>query len=255
MSVFGNLTNDGLEETNDRLGGFNVRDTDAYLGTIKVAYAGQSQGGARKVTLVVNLSDGEYSETIYDTTKKGENWFLNQNDKSKKVPLPGFTTIDDICLVTTGKPLSEQDTEEKVVKVYDYDEKKELPKSVPVLTELTGQKVILGILKSVVDKNVKNDSTGEYEPSGETREENTIEKVFHYPSKVTVVEAREAQKAGRDAEATFYDKWVEKNKGQTRNRAKGTDGKGGQSGRPGGGAPQAGGGQQKKTNSLFGGNK
>ena len=255
MSVFGNLTNDGLEETNDRLGGFNVRDTDAYLGTIKVAYAGQSQGGARNVTLVVNLSGGEYSETIYVTNKKGENWFLNQNDKSKKVPLPGFTTIDDICLVTTGKPLSEQDTEEKVVKVYDYDEKKELPKSVPVLTELTGQKVILGILKSVVDKNVKNDSTGEYEPSGETREENTIEKVFHYPSKVTVVEAREAQKAGRDAEATFYDKWVEKNKGQTRNRAKGTDGKGGQSGRPGGGAPQAGGGQQKKTNSLFGGNK
>ena len=255
MSVFGNLTNDGLEETNDRLGGFNVRDTDAYEATIKVAYAGQSAGGARNVTVVVELPDGEYSETIYVTNKKGENWFLNQNDKSKKVPLPGFTTIDDICLVTTGKPLSEQDSEEKVVKVYDYDEKKELPKSVPVLTELTGKPVILGILKSVVDKNVKNDSTGEYEPSGETREENTIEKVFHHPSKVTVVEAREAQKAGRDAEAVFYDKWVEKNKGVTRNKAKGASGNGGNSGRPGGGAPQAGGGQQKKTNSLFGGNK
>ena len=55
MSVFGNLTNDGLEETNDRLGGFNVRDTDASDATIKVAYAGQSAGGARNVTLVVNL--------------------------------------------------------------------------------------------------------------------------------------------------------------------------------------------------------
>ena len=85
--------------------------------------------------------------------------------------------------------------------------------------------------------------------------ENTIEKVFHHPSKVTVVEAREAQKAGRDAEAVFYDKWVEKNKGVTRNKAKGASGNGGNSGRPGGGAPQAGGGQQKKTNSLFGGNK
>ena len=84
---------------------------------------------------------------------------------------------------------------------------------------------------------------------------NTIEKVFHHPSKVTVVEAREAQKAGRDAEAVFYDKWVEKNKGVTRNKAKGASGNGGNSGRPGGGAPQAGGGQQKKTNSLFGGNK
>jgi len=247
MSVFGNLTNDGLEETNDRLGGFNVRDTGAYEATIKVAYAGQSAGGARNVTLVVNLPDGEYSETIYVTNKKGENWFLNQNDKSKKVPLPGFTTIDDICLVTTGKPLSEQDSEEKVVKVYDYDEKKELPKSVPVLTELTGKPVILGILKSVVDKNVKNDSTGEYEPTGETRDENVIEKVFHDPSKMTVVEARQGA-----TEPVFFEKWLSKNKGIVRNKAKGADGKGTQSGRPGGGAPQSGNGGQKKTSSLFG---
>ena len=128
MSIFGNLTNEGLEETTDRLGGFQIRATDIYPATIKAAYAGQSEGGARSVTVVAELPDGEYSETIYVTNKKGENWFLNQNDKSKKVPLPGFTTIDDICLVTTGKPLSEQDSEEKVVKVYDYDEKKELPK-------------------------------------------------------------------------------------------------------------------------------
>ena len=246
MSVFGNLKNDGLEETQDRLGGFNVRDTDAYEATIKVAYAGQAQSGARNVTLVLLLADGEYNETIYVTNKAGENWFLNKQDNSKKVPLPGFTTIDDICLVTTGKPLSEQSTEDKVVKVYDYDEKKELPKSVPVLTELTGQKVVLGI--------VKNDSTGEYEPSGETRDENSIEKVFHHPSLVTVVEAREAQKSGKDAEPVFHGKWVEKNKGVARNKAKGASGSGGQSGRPGSGAPQAGnaGGGAKKTNSLFG---
>ena len=69
--VFGNLSNDGLEQTQDRLGGFNVRETDVYEATIKVAYAGQSAGGARNVTLVVNLPDGEYSETIYVTNKKG----------------------------------------------------------------------------------------------------------------------------------------------------------------------------------------
>ena len=255
MSVFGNLSNDGLEESQDRLGGFNVRDTNAYQGTIKVAYAGQSQGGARNVTLVMNLADGEYTETIYVTNKQGENWFLNQNDKTKKVPLPGFTTIDDICLVTTGNPLSAQPTEEKVVKVYDYDEKKELPKSVPVLTELTGKSVILGIVKELVDKNAKNDSTGEYEPTGETREQNVISKVFHDPSKVTVVEAREAQKAGKEAEAVFYDKWLEKNKGQVINRVKGGGGKAGAPKGSNGGAPQAGQTQQRKTNSLFGGSK
>ena len=247
MSIFGNLTNEGLEETTDRLGGFQIRATDIYPATIKAAYAGQSDGGARNVTIVVELPDGEYSETIYVTNKKGENWFLNQNDKSKKVPLPGFTTIDDICLVTTGKPLAEQDSEEKVVKIYDFNERKELPKAVPMLVDLIGQTLFLGIVQQTVDKNQKNESTGEYEPTGETRDENVIEKVFHDPTKMTVVEARQGA-----TEPVFFEKWLSKNKGIVRNKAKGADGKGTQSGRPGGGAPQSGAGGQKKTSSLFG---
>ena len=247
MSIFGNLTNDGLEETTDRLGGFQIRATDIYPATIKAAYAGQSAGGARNVTIVVELPDGEYSETIYVTNKKGENWFLNQNDKSKKVPLPGFTTIDDICLVTTGKSLAEQDTEEKVVKIYDFDERKELPKAVPMLVDLIGQTLFLGIVQQTVDKNQKNESTGEYEPTGETRDENVIEKVFHDPSKMTVVEARQGA-----TEPVFFEKWLSKNKGNIRNKAKEADGKGAQSGRPGRSAPQSGNGGQKKTSSLFG---
>ena len=247
MSIFGNLTNEGLEETTDRLGGFQIRATDIYPATIKAAYAGQSDGGARNVTIVAELPDGEYSETIYVTNKKGENWFPNQNDKSKKVPLPGFTTIDDICLVTTGKPLAEQDSEEKVVKIYDFNERKELPKAVPMLVDLIGQTLFLGIVQQTVDKNQKNESTGEYEPTGETRDENVIEKVFHDPTKMTVVEARQGA-----TEPVFFEKWLSKNKGIVRNKAKGADGKGTQSGRPGGGAPQSGNGGQKKTSSLFG---
>ncbi len=247
MRIFGNLTNEGLEETTDRLGGFQIRATDIYPATIKAAYAGQSAGGAHNVTIVAELPDGEYSETIYVTNKKGENWFLNQNDKSKKVPLPGFTTIDDICLVTTGKPLAEQDTEEKVVKIYDFDERKELPKAVPMLVDLIGQTLFLGIVQQTVDKNQKNESTGEYEPTGETRDKNVIEKVFHDPTKMTVVEARQGA-----TEPVIYGKWLSKNKGQAHNKAKGADGKGAQSGRPGGGAPQSGNGGQKKTSSLFG---
>ena len=247
MSIFGNLTNEGLEETTDRLGGFQIRATDIYPATIKAAYAGQSDGGARNVTIVAELPDGEYSETIYVTNKKGENWFLNQNDKSKKVPLPGFTTIDDICLVTTGKPLAEQDSEEKVVKIYDFNERKDLPKAVPMLVDLIGQTLFLGIVQQTVDKNQKNESTGKYEPTGETRDENVIEKVFHDPTKMTVVEARQGA-----TEPVFFEKWLSKNKGIVRNKAKGADGKGTQSGRPGGGAPQSGNGGQKKTSSLFG---
>ncbi len=243
MSVFENLTNEGLEESEDRLGGYNIRDTDIYLGKIKAAYAGKSDGGAQYIGLVITLPDGEYNETIYITNKKGENFFLNKDDNSKKVPLPGFTLIDDLCLVTTGKPLSKQVTEEKTVKLYDYEERKELPKNVPMLMDLIDTEAYFAIVKQTVDKTKKNDSTGEYDPTGETRDENVIEKVFHNPSRVTVVEQREAVKHDKTAEPVFFDKWVEKNKGNTRNKSK--------SGNVGN-APKGGQQAPKKTTSLFG---
>jgi hypothetical protein len=226
MSLFTNLKSEGLEEAQDRLGGFQPFDTDIYEASIKLAYAGQSSGGAMNVTLVADIGGREYRETIYVTNKKGENFFLNQNDKSKKVPLPGFTTIEDLCLVTTEKPLAEQTTEEKVVKIYDYELRADAPKSVEVLTELLGKQVYLAIVNQLENKNEK-DNAGEYQPIADSRTVNLIDKVFHYPTKMTTVEARNG------AEATFFDKWAERNRGQVRDRRTIKDSGEGSSGRPG----------------------
>jgi hypothetical protein len=235
MGIFKDLKSDGLEQSQDRLGGFQLFDTDAYESSIKLAYAITSDGGAQGVVFNFDLNDKEYRETIYITNKQGENFFLNKDDPTKKVPLPGYTTVNDICLMTTDKPLSEQDTEAKMVNVWDNDAKKEVPKSVPVLTELLGQKVTLGILKQLVNKNEKNQSSGKYEPTAETREENVIEKVFHSPTHMTVVEAQNGA-----TEAKFYDAWVAKNRGQLRDKRKIKDGSAGTSGRPNSGPPASG---------------
>ena len=245
MNPFSNLKSDGLEEAQDRLGGFQPLETDAYEATIKMAYAGQSQGGAQNVTILADINGKEFRETIYITNKKGENFFLNKQDNTKKVPLPGFTTIDDICLIAGGAPLCDQPVEEKLVKIWDPEERKEMPKSVPVLIGLLGQKVGLGIIKQTVDVNEK-DGSGNYVPTGKTRDENTIDKVFDVDSNLTVVEARNELTAG-----VFMTSWVEKNKGQTRDKTlKEAANQNGRSGRPAGGPPQAGG--QAKTKSLFG---
>lgn len=232
MGMFGNLTNEGLEETQDRLGGFQPLPTDGYDMKIKVAYGGKSSGGAQYVHIEGDINGREYRETIYVTNRKGENYFLNQSDKSKKVALPGFTIVDEICLVTTDQPLAAQPTEEKIVNIYDFDQKKDVPTSVPVLTALTDKMVTLGIGQQLENKSEK-DSAGNYQAIPDTRTVNVIEKVFHYETKITVPEAR-ANKAPE-----FYQAWVDRNRGQVRDkRTIKEGGDAGSSGRPGG-APAA----------------
>lgn len=232
MSIFGKLKSEGLEESQDRLGGYAAKETDIYTGKIKMAYAGKAKSGAQSVTIIQDQGGTEYRETIYVTNKAGENWFLNKDDKSKKVPLPGFTIMDDICMVTVGCGLAEIETEEKMVKIYDPDQKKELPKAVHVLTPLIGQEVSLGIRKVLENKSKKEGD--EYVPTSEERTSNVIEKVFHTETKMTVAEGRQGLDAG-----VFWDAWLEKNKGQVQDKRTIKDGVQGApiAGRVGTGAP------------------
>lgn len=250
MSLFKNLKSEGLEESKDVLGGGGfTRETDIYNFKIKVAYAGASDKGAQFIQLV--LDDGkEYRETVYITNKKGENFYMAKDkdgkESGKKAPLPGFTLIDDICQIVASKPLCEMDTEEKVVQVYDFDAKKDLPKAVQVLTDLTGGSISLAIQKSIEDKKKKEGN--DYVPTGETRDVNNAEKAFDTESKYTVNEARQELEA-----PVFWDAWLEKNKGKTKDK---TDKSGGKQGAPGAaGAPKGSApvnGEAPARKSLFG---
>lgn len=227
-NIFGKLSTEGLEQSTDRLGGFAPVSSGIYIATIKALYAGQSAGGAMSVSLIADLegADREYKETFYVTNKNGENYFVNKNDKTKKVPLPGFTVVDDICLIATGESLAQQTTEEKVINIYDFEAKKEQPKSVQMLMGAIGQKVALGIVKQIVNKQEKN-SAGEYVPVADTREENVVEKVFHPEMKLTVAEARNGQ-----TEAKFWDAWKDRNTDVVRDKRTIKDGQGGSSAPP-----------------------
>jgi hypothetical protein len=217
MTLFAKLTTDNMEESKDVVGSnFDPVSSGLYDATIKVAYAGKSRSSdSQSVTLVLDLNGREYRETVYVTSGTGENYYVSKEDKKTRYPLPSFTMVDDICLLTTGESLSEQASETKVVKIYNYDEKKEVPTEVPVLMGLTGKQVTLGILRNIVDKSKKNDS-GAYVATGETRIENTIDKVFHSETGRTVNEYRHEV-----MEPEFRDAWETRNKGKDRNRAKG----------------------------------
>jgi hypothetical protein len=244
MGIFKNLETKGLEQNEDRVGGYNPLDSDLYTGTIKLAYAGQSAKGARSVTVHAEVGGQEYRETIYITNRNGEPFWTNDN--GKKSPLPGFTVINDICIAATDKPLEEQETEEKQVKLYDFDERKEVLKGVDVLIDLLDKPIALGILNILQNKSVKQ-GDGSYADGPEEQNINQIDKVFHAETKMTVKEALDAE--GWDADkADFHQKWIDKNAGKVRDKRTIKDGQGGTAGKPGGSAPTGGG--ERKT--LFG---
>lgn len=219
---FGNLKSEGLEEAQDRLGGgFVPRESGVYDLKVKAFYAGAADSGAKNVSVILEDAAGEYRETIYVTNKAGENWFLNKEDKTKKVPLPGFTTIDDICLATTGLSLADQEWEEKTIKLYDFDQKKELPKAVMMAVNVIGQEVTVGLIQTLKNKGVKQ-ADGSYEDGPEERTEVSINKVFHTETKMTMAEAR----AGK-TEGEFYNSWKDRNTGVVIDKRTIKDGAGG----------------------------
>lgn len=210
-NLFSNFTTDKLDEqAQDRLGGFQVLDSDIYTGTIKLAYLLKADSGALGIYFDFDLEGGKkYSPTVYFTNKKGEHFFFTK--EKKKAPQMGFTLVNDICLIATGAEFAQQKHEKKTVNVYNRDLKKEVPTEVPVLVDLIGQKVALGVFKLKENKSEKG-ADGEYHPTSEIREVNAIDKVFHPEAKITVNEAR-LLKEGEKPTPKFWPAWETKNKG------------------------------------------
>lgn len=206
--LFKNLTSNGLEESEDRLGGFQILDSGIYQATIKALYGGQSASGALSVTLIADINGQEFRETFWVSNRRGENFFINKN--GKKSPLPGFTLVDELCLIATEKPLAEQEIEDKVINIYNYDEGRMVPTSVPMFVECLGKEVALGIIKQLVNKREKQGDT--FVDTPEFREENVVDKVFHPVLKVTVSEARQGR------EPHFWEAWEKRNKGRVLDR-------------------------------------
>lgn len=206
MSLFANMTNDGLEKTGDSLGGsYGPVDTDIHSGVITMAYAIQSAKGAHAMVLDFDLNGKHYNETIYFTNRAGENFFIDKQSK-KKVPMPGYTTVNDICLLATEEPLADQEFQEKAVDIYDKEEKKKVPKAVMVATGMLQKPISLAIIKCLESKTVYDEAKDEYIPTEETRDTNYIAKAFHTESKLTVTEAE----AGKE-EGVFWGAWLERN--------------------------------------------
>ena len=210
MKLFENLDTNDVERTEDRVGSTSrLLDSDIYVATIKAAYTSESKLGAINVTLMCDIDGKNYSETIYITNRNKQPYSVNTST-NKKSFIPGYNYINAICLVAAGKELKEVEAEEKVLSLYNFETQKNENTSVPVLVDLTGKQVALGIIKELRNKAQLVD--GKYVDTPESREQNKITAVFDPESHKTVNEALDGK------EATFWDAWLERNKGKVVDR-------------------------------------
>jgi hypothetical protein len=244
MSILASLSTDAsIADEKDSVGSGGPLDSGLYNAKVALAYITKSAGGA--IGLVINLktdTNREIRQTLWmtsGTAKGGKNYYENKN--GEKQYLPGFLHANSLSLLTVGKEICGLDTETKVVNVYSVEAKAEVPTKVEMLMDLIGQEVIVGLIKQTVDKTKKNELTGIYEPTGETRDENEIDKLFRAKDRMTTAEIRAQAEA-----ASFIDTWNAKFTGTVKNKAKGAAGVAGAP--KAAGAPVA---AKKPTTSLF----
>tara|TARA_R110000823_G_scaffold12076_6_gene40567 strand:+ start:121 stop:939 length:819 start_codon:yes stop_codon:yes gene_type:complete len=222
-------------------GGGGLLDTDVYMATIKTAYIQKAKASeATSIILLMDINGKELRSQTWVTNRNGEVTYKDKKTGEVK-NLPGFSQMNSLALLVAGKELGQLDSEEKTVKLYDFDAKKEIPQAVMCFTELHGETVAAAVQRQTVDKTAKNEATGSYDATGETRDQNEVVKFFAADKLVTISEVEMFIKSlgasfdetvadghllkaiGKmeDASGVYSASWIEKNQGQTYVKAKG----------------------------------
>lgn len=253
MSLLSNLTTSTeIAGEKDSVGGGGVLDSAIYKATIKLAYITVAESGAMALNVLFKTDTGRDLKQQFWMTggkaKGGKNTYTDKDGKEQY--LPGFLMANSLAQLTTGKEIAQLDHETKVINLYSFDVKAEVPTKVEMITDMLNQEIYVGVIKQTVDKTAKN-GDGVYVPTGDIREENEADKFFcakEAYDKLTSSEIR-----AKVTEPAFYNTWKAKWEGQVRNKAKGAAA--GTAPAAGGAKPAAAagnGGTGKPTTSLFG---
>ena len=245
MSLLANLTSDeSIANEKDSVGGGGgVLESNIYPAKVTLAYVTKSGGGALGLVISAKTAEGrDIKQTLWMTsgTEKGcKNYYEKDGQKNY---LPGYLAANALALLTTGKEISGLETETKVVNVYNSDAKAEVPTKVEMVMDLLGKEILIGLIKQTVNKTKKDEVTGVYLPTGETRDENEIDKFFRASDRKTTAEIR-----AQVEEAKFADTWLEKWQGKVKDKSSKTAATGAP-GAPRAAAPAA---AKKPATSLF----
>ncbi len=200
-----------VQEANiERLGGGGFAwESGVYDATVKMVYLNQAESEAVSFNVILENSTGkELRESYWIKSGKAKGHKTYYTKDGENFPLPGYSVAQSLCVAATGKSLSDvmKSAEKKMVNLYNAEAKKEVPTERPVLSDLTGKPVKAAIHQITENKRKKNDTTGKYETTAETR---TINECKFFGN----MEGKTADEISKNQPAEFFDKWAEKNTG------------------------------------------
>jgi hypothetical protein len=214
MSLFSNLERkQSVEKPVDSLGGFQTLKSNVYDAVIAMAYVSKSAGGSQFIEFEFKLPEGKtHKETVYVTSgdSKGNKYTYERN--GKEFYLPGYILADEICAVATEQLLSQQDSDVRLVEVYDFDTKGKVQKEFPILIDLIGKKLQIAIME--VKENKKEKVGNKWENTSEVKTSNQIDKAFNTEG-LTTIELMDGETM-----PIHKEKWSDKNKGNVKDNYK-----------------------------------
>lgn len=208
---FLNVDNDVVvTEEKDSVGGFQPYESNIYDMVIKAAYFDVSSKGANNVTVLTETAEGRKFKFVeYITSAAGKNYYIDKKDGTTKRPMVGFSKMNGLAKLLTGTELAAQTIEDKVHKIWDKSQSKEVPQSRKTLTDWTNKKLKIGI--QLVAEN-KSELVGDkYVKTADVQEVNKVDKFFNE-------EGATLNEIQAKADPTFINDWIKANKGKVIDR-------------------------------------
>jgi len=180
----------------ESLGGSYVKDTGVYNFFIKMAYGGQSAGGAYFIDVKLETENGQnmnVREYITSGTEKGVRPYYIDKQGNQKA-LPGYAKMNALDVLLTGNPEQYPSTETKTIPLWDKEAEKEVPTEAQVVTGWIG-KPVSALVRCVREFKQAKNAAGKWVNTTDTRDS---AEVMHFVDAVTA-QTRSEKLAGKDA--------------------------------------------------------
>lgn len=201
---------DVIEEEVSESSGYSPLPSGIYRATVEAAYRTLTRNGGQAVNLIFKTDNGdEVKSVLYVTTradKGGTTHYIDPKTGKKKI-LGDFKKFKDFTRLLLGKLPRELDSQKMHVKIYDYDQRKEVPEEVDGMPEFIGKSCVLAIARVVDNKRVQDDD-GTYVPTADKRIYNEVQHYYDAEG-FTLVE----RMAENEEPVSIY-RWRDKYEGQ-----------------------------------------